>query len=412
MITEAIFELISFISQTSISQSLWFIYYIELPLGILMIYTLAYRAIVSERILKTKSRLFSPSSDKVSVIILGNGNIDQIQGLLYSLSKQSHEHIETIMIGHGVSDAVKGSYRNLKQKGWINDLHFLDENISSEACLNYALNFCTGEYVLTLDHHTRSVDAEAIKIMLDHLRADDSLGAIAGQIDFEANTFEKHLYRLANRTADISIYVRSYLGIWAGNPSSLVLYRKVLLHRVGGWDVHTASYGAIGLKLSKIGYHVTFDPRVRSQSKGFIPIRSQSFLRAFDKYIGMLLPKSDFSFKMMIQVVLEIFAQYFFDLLWLIFVIGLIISSSAILPFLIGMIYLFYVLYLAVIWSLYSLIVAKDRESMVTLLYLPIFALSYGVVSRLKRLVSYFVATLYRIVDLIKSNMIVFKTDH
>lgn len=198
--------------------------------------------------------------NKISVLMTTFNQEKFIEDSINSICKQSYQNWEMIIIDNGSTDNTKKKlikYKNKKIKKF-----FLKKNIGRTRCLNYGLNFCTGEYIAILDSDDIAYK-NRFKIQLNFFNNNKNISLVGSdyqKIDENNQILEKK--KIKNFTRDLLF--KNTLA------HSSVIFKKNLIKEIGIYPkkfIYSQDYafylkviknheiGFIKKKLVKIRFH-------------------------------------------------------------------------------------------------------------------------------------------------------------
>jgi cellulose synthase/poly-beta-1,6-N-acetylglucosamine synthase-like glycosyltransferase len=117
---------------------------------------------------------------KVSMIIAGHNEADSVERCVRSLREQSRPPDEIIVVSDGSTDRMREKLRALMHRGLIDQAHCTDLRAGKSAGANLAWRFASGDILVNVDCDC-SFDRDAIKNLIAPF-GDKRVGAVCGNI--------------------------------------------------------------------------------------------------------------------------------------------------------------------------------------------------------------------------------------
>lgn len=273
----------------------------------------------------------------VSILIPGRNEGENFYKLLTSLSEQTYQNFEIIIVNDGSTDQSELIGRDLERAGLI-DLFISNGCRGGKAsAANLALRFARGEYIVHLDADC-SFDKDAIENSILPFFYNSKIGAVGGNILIR-NYRENILTALQSmeyiHAFSIGRIVASELNIYMIVSGAFGTFRKDILQRFGGWDIGPGLDGDLTVKIRKLGYRIHFEPsaicetHVPSTVKGLTRQRlrwDKSLIRfRLRKHRDIFLPNSAFNIFNFLALFSDLLLGFAINFKWLIFVGGIIL---------------------------------------------------------------------------------------
>ncbi|HKK47264.1 MAG TPA: glycosyltransferase [Balneolaceae bacterium] len=277
----------------------------------------------------------------VSIIIPGRDEGENYYQLVSSLSEQTYQNFEIIIIDDGSDDYTPIVGRQLERSGRISMFLRNEERGGKASAANLALQYCKGEYVIHLDADC-SFNRDAIEQILIPFYENDKIGAVGGNLQVRNDTeslcttlqaIEYLIYIFVGRT------VASSLGILRIVSGAFGAFRIEVLDRIKGWDVGPGLDGDLTLKIRKLGYKVHFEPNAVALTHAPETFKklakqrirwSRSLVRfRMRKHSSLLKPTKNFNLLNFLTVAENILFDVVLNVMWYIYMIDIAIHFSA-----------------------------------------------------------------------------------
>ncbi len=384
----------------------WYFFLLEVPryllfdLVVVVLFSLK-RLWNSDTYQAANNQLFA-ENPLISIIVPGKNEGRHIPKLVQSLTEQTYQNFQLIIVDDGSDDNTPIICRKLEKEGKI-DLFLRNEERGGKAsAANLALRFAKGKYIVHLDADT-SFDRDAIEKILTPFYTDSEVGAVGGNVKVRNSKeaviagFQAVEYL---QTITMGRMVASYLGIYKIVSGAFGAFRRDLVERVGGWDIGPGLDGDITVKIRKMGYRIVFEPRAVSLTNVPTSIKklsnqrfrwSRSMVRfRLRKHADIFVPDQNFQFRNFFSSVENLFYNVVLDALWFYYVIRLAINNPDIIFLMIVMKMFLYGMSNFVQVILVSLMSERGRQEIKLLMYIPFMSIYDGYYLRLVRTIAYF----------------------
>lgn len=402
---DSIFTFLDRYSWEMIVATFWFFFIIEVPrYYILDIFVIAYWKIRHKHFRRqhdeARLMLFS-SMPFVTILVPGKNEGEHIFKLANSLSEQTYTNFEIIIVDDGSDDFTPEICRDLERQGRINRYLRNDERGGKASAANMGLHYTKGKYIIHLDADS-SLDRNAIEEILIPFYIDPKIKAVGGCVkvrnkDKNICTSMQALEYL--ETIMVGRVVTSTLGIYRTVSGAFGAFETEVIRQVGGWDIGPGLDGDITQKFRKSGAKIYFAPLavcLTNAPTSFFALRNQrlrwskSLIRfRVRKHIDVLLPTQNFNFSNFFSNLENIIFNLAFDVTWLIYVIGIIVTNKS---FILELLFLKFCI--MTIFSLISFLVVmavteRRREEFSLIILVPFMTFYTGMYLRVVRIQAY-----------------------
>lgn len=331
----------------------------------------------------------------VSVIVPGKNEGKHIYKLVKSMSEQTYQNFEIIVVDDGSDDQTATIGRSLERSGLISLFIRNEVRGGKASAANVALRFAKGKYVLHLDADS-SFDRDAIEKILLPFYMIDNLAAVGGNLEVRnadtniCTTLQAIEYL---KTITIGRMVTSYLGIYSIISGAFGMFRKDVLDKLNGWDIGPGLDGDITLKIRKMGYKVHFEPTAngKTNAPATFKVLSKQRLRwnksivrfRMRKHINIFFPNYNFNFMNFWASADNIFYTVIVNFIWYINAFDMVMNFSDKILYI--MIINFFLFTSANIFQfLVAVLMADERSKKMKLFpYLPLMPFYNGYYMRL-----------------------------
>lgn len=163
------FDWISTLSFSSIVNTYWFLFFIEMP----RYYILEY-LVIGNRLMKRnqidKEKEYAKyflyrENPLISILVPGKNEGKHIFKMVNSLAEQTYRNYEIIVVDDGSDDDTKLICNDLYRAGYITHYLRLDTRGGKAAASNYGAQMAKGKYIVCLDADS-SLDRDALEKIL------------------------------------------------------------------------------------------------------------------------------------------------------------------------------------------------------------------------------------------------------
>lgn len=321
----------------------WYFFFLEVPRYILFeVVVLAVFVLNGKQrrkkheMARNKLHLDNPL---ISIIVPGKNEGKHIYKLVKSLSEQTWQNFELIIIDDGSTDNTPMICSNLYEQGMI-DMYLRNKQRGGKAsAANFGLRYTKGKYIVHLDADC-SMDRKAIEEIILPFYLDSKVKAVGGNVKVR-NSDENILTSCQGLeylfTISVGRIVTSFLGIYKVVSGAFGAFDSEVVKSLGGWDIGPGLDGDITVKIRKRGYQIAFaDRAVCLTSVPNTPWKltkqrlrwSKSLVRfRLRKHADLLLPQGNFNFLNFFASFENIFFNLVMDYLWFFYIISLLITN-------------------------------------------------------------------------------------
>lgn len=398
------YKFVSSMEQETFINFFWYFLFIELFRYVIFDFIVVARRKIQRkkyesRKAEARNKLFS-EKPLISVIAPGKNEGANIGKLSDSLSEQTYQNFELIVVDDGSDDNSKELCTKLLKEGKIDQ--FLSNPIrgGKASAANAAMMFVKGKYVVHLDADSY-LAKDGLETIIIPFYENEKIGAVGG--DIRVNNIENTLATALQgveymKTITLGRLVASELNIMRIISGAYGAFRTDVLRKIGGWDVGPGLDGDITVKFRKIGWKVVFEESSVCYTNSpllFIKLAKQRFrwdrsLVRFRlrKHANVYLPESNFNFATFITLADGVLYNFVFNYLWWIYIFGLLIMAPKNLDYILVTNYFLYMFsnfaqFSIIIWAVGVKSFRKKDWSLI--LFLPLMPLYSGMFLRLVR---------------------------
>jgi len=197
----------------------------------------------------------------VSVLLVGFNEGEALQRTVRSLTEQTHQKLELILVDDGSVDRMREIGWALRRRGELDRV--VSTGIRGAPPLGYARH----DLVSIVDIDT-TFDRDAFEQLIAPM-ADPQVGAVAGNLAVRnAGTTLMARFQAIEYITSIALGRRftAALGILSIVSGAFGVFRKQALRQAGGWDVGPGEDADITDKLRRAGWAVAFAPHAWSMT--------------------------------------------------------------------------------------------------------------------------------------------------
>ena len=346
----------------------------------------------------------------ISVIVPGKNEGPNIHKLSLSLSEQTYNNYELIIVDDGSDDDTALICKDLLKKGIIDKFISNPDRGGKASAANTALKFTKGKLIVHLDADSH-LAKNSIETILLPFYMYDNVGAVGG--DVRVNNIEKSLAtRLQGieylKSISMGRFVASELDMMRLISGAYGAFRADVLERLGGWDVGPGLDGDITLKIRKLGYKVLFN--IESVCYTNAPFKfkvlakqrfrwDRSIVRfRLRKHLNILF-NSNFEWSLRLSIFDNIFYNFAFDFFWFLYLVNIIFFYTDLLAFAFISNYLLYVTMNYVKFFLIIFFIGHTfrKKDFSLLLYIPAIPIYTGIFLRLVRIYAHVMELLFKV---------------
>ncbi len=385
----------------------WFLFMIEIPryylLDILVLLNRFFRRNLRMRKEElARMRLFT-EAPFVSIVAPGKNEGKHIHKLTQSLGEQTYRNFEIVIVDDGSDDDTRIICNSLLKNGLIDKFYSANERGGKASAANLSLMNSQAEFIIHLDADS-SLDRNAIEEILLPFYINDNVGGVGGTIkvrnaDVSLATKMQALEYI--ESIMLGRLVTSELGIYRIISGAFGAFRKDVLDQVGNWDIGPGLDGDLTQKIRKSGYRTVFAHKAvcltnaPTKFKNLYKQRlrwSKSLVRfRLRKHINVMDPRqSNFSIINFITNVDNLMFNFFFDIVWVIYLINIIVGNvSNVVDILVIKLILSSLLSF-VSFSLSMSVSERWREEFPMIFYMPLQTIYSGYFLRITRVIASF----------------------
>lgn len=322
----------------------WFLFFIEFPRYYLTDFLVAiyHGATFNSRRKKRNAARYQLYLEKPLVTILAPGKNEgsNIYKLVKSLSEQTYQNYEIIIVDDGSDDTTPQIARDLLKRGYIHKFLRMVERGGKASAANAGVYHATGKYIVHLDCDS-SLDRDAIEKVLLPFYMDRRIKAVGGcvKVRNSDSTLCTSMQALEyKRSIQVGRMVTSHLGIYHIISGAFGAFEAETLREVGGWDIGPGLDGDITQKFRKAGHKVSFAhdaicmTSVPEKWSALFKQRkrwSKSLIRfRVRKHRDILWSNKNFSFSNMISNMDNILFDCVFNYVWLFYMFQLVLANT------------------------------------------------------------------------------------
>lgn len=322
----------------------WFLFFIEFPRYYLTDFLVAiyHGATFNSRRKKRNAARYRLYLEKPLVTILAPGKNEgsNIYKLVKSLSEQTYQNYEIIIVDDGSDDTTPQIARDLLKRGYIHKFFRMVERGGKASAANAGVHHATGKYIVHLDCDS-SLDRDAIEKVLLPFYMDRRIKAVGGCVKVRNadRTLCTSMQALEyKRSIQVGRMVTSHLGIYHIISGAFGAFEAETLREVGGWDIGPGLDGDITQKFRKAGHKVSFAhdaicmTSVPEKWSALFKQRkrwSKSLIRfRVRKHRDILWSNRNFSFSNMISNMDNILFDCIFNYVWLFYMFQLVLANT------------------------------------------------------------------------------------
>ncbi len=329
---------------TGMISTFWFLLFIEFPRYYATDFAVAaYHGLTfNSRRKKRDAARYELYLERPLVTILAPGKNEgaQIYKLVTSLSEQTYQNFEIIIVDDGSDDTTPQICRDLLKRGFIHKYFRMVERGGKASAANCGVDHATGKYIVHLDCDS-SLDRDAIEKILLPFYMDRRIKAVGGCVkvrnsDATLCTSMQALEYL--RSIQVGRMVTSRLGIYHIISGAFGAFDAEALREVGSWDIGPGLDGDLTQKFRKAGHKVWFAEdaicmtNVPEKWRVLFKQRkrwSKSLIRfRVRKHKDIMWSNRNFSFSNLISNMDNILFDCVFNYVWLFYMFQLIFANT------------------------------------------------------------------------------------
>lgn len=329
---------------TGMIATFWFLLFVEFPryYATDILVAIYHGLTFNQRRKRREAARYALYLEKPLVTILAPGKNEgqQIYKLVTSLSEQTYQNYEIIIVDDGSDDTTPQICRDLLKRGFIHKYFRMVERGGKASAANYGVAHATGKYIVHLDCDS-SLDRNAIERVLLPFYIDRKIKAVGGCV--KVRNSDKTLCTSMQaleyiRSIQIGRMVTSRLGIYHIISGAFGAFDAETLREVGAWDIGPGLDGDITQKIRKSGHKVWFAEdaicmtNVPEKWHALFKQRkrwSKSLIRfRIRKHRDILWSNRNFSFSNMISNLDNILFDCVFNYVWLFYMFQIVLSNT------------------------------------------------------------------------------------
>jgi poly-beta-1,6-N-acetyl-D-glucosamine synthase len=214
----------------------------------------------------------------ISVVVAGHNAAQEIQRTLASLSQQSRQRIQVIVVNDGSTDDTDRICRRLQQQGRIDSYIPLRTRGGKAAAVNAGLGLARFPLFLVTDADT-TFDRDALARAAAAF-VDPRVGVVGGNLRVRNKDAS-----LATRVQQINYgfsitlgrIVKDALGFYFVASGAFGMYRTRAVRAIGGWDVGPGEDGDVLTRLRLAGWRARFEHRATAMTD--VPVSFMALAR-------------------------------------------------------------------------------------------------------------------------------------
>jgi cellulose synthase/poly-beta-1,6-N-acetylglucosamine synthase-like glycosyltransferase len=203
----------------------------------------------------------------VSVLLVGFNEGEALQRTVRSLTEQTHQKLELILVDDGSVDRMREIGWALRRRGELDRVVSTGIRGGKSSAINMGLGYARHDLVSIVDIDT-TFDRDAFEQLIAPM-ADPQVGAVAGNLAVRnAGTTLMARFQAIEYITSIALGRRftAALGILSIVSGAFGVFRKQALRQAGGWDVGPGEDADITDKLRRAGWAVAFAPHAWSMT--------------------------------------------------------------------------------------------------------------------------------------------------
>ncbi|MFI3239190.1 MAG: glycosyltransferase [Bacteroidales bacterium] len=385
----------------------WFLFFIEIPryylldLGVL-IYRRIVKGVREKTEITAKIELYT-KNPFVSIIVPGKNEGKHIYKLTQSLKEQSYKNFEIVIVDDGSDDNTKEICNSLKKSGLIDKFYSVNERGGKASAANLALVENKSDIVVHLDADS-SLDIDAIEQILLPFYTHKNVGAVGGTVKVR-NSEESFATIMQSmeylESIQLGRTVTSEINGFRTISGAFGAFRSDVLTQVGKWDIGPGLDGDITQKIRKSGFRVVFNPKavcLTNVPNSFQKLYKQR-LRWSKSLVRFRLRKhanvlnvryANFRLSNFLTNIDNLMFNFFFDILWIVYLITFIANDAYSLLDLILLKFLITIPLGFISFFMSMSISERWREEFKMIIFTPLQALYSGYFLRITRIIATF----------------------
>lgn len=386
-------------------STFWFLFIIEFPRYYLLDIITALRHVFLHKSIRRRNAvartMLYTEMPLVSILAPGKNEGKHIYKLVESLSEQTYQNFEIIIVDDGSDDATPIICNDLQRAGFITKFFRLNLGGGKACAANFAAAHASGKYIVHLDADS-SLDRDAIEKILLPFYFDRNIKGVGGCIKVR-NAHESLCSTLQAleylKTIMVGRMGSNMLGIYHIISGAFGAFETEAIRQVGCWDIGPGLDGDITQKLRKAGYKVWFAHDAvcmtnvpTSWAKLFKQRKrwSKSLVRfRIRKHRDILWSDRNFSFLNMLSNMENILYDFAFNYVWFFYIIMLFFMNVDKLWEIIVIGYLIRMAFAIIAFGVILIITERPREEAKLFPYVFITTFYTGYFLRITRLIAH-----------------------
>lgn len=281
---------------------------------------------------------FKKENPLVSIIVPGKNEGKHIFKLVKSLSEQTYQNYELIIIDDGSDDNTPIICKSLLKNGLIDQFYRNDVRGGKASAANLGLRFTKGKFIIHLDADC-SYDNDAVEKIILPFYYNKDIGGVGGNV--MVRNYKESLVTTLQaveyfNSVGIGRIVTSQFGIYRIISGAFGAFRADVMDKIQGWDIGPGLDGDITVKIRKSGYKIHFAPEavcLTSVPNTFKKLAKQryrwdkSLIRfRLRKHRDVLFPTQGFSLINFISFFENILYNLILNFKWYFYAIDLVIN--------------------------------------------------------------------------------------
>ena len=157
---------LSTLSLSSILNTYWFLFFIEMPRYYLLEYLVIFNRLTNRNKIEKEKEVarfyLYRENPLISILVPGKNEGKHIFKMVNSLAEQTYRNYEIIVVDDGSDDHTKLICTDLYRAGYITHYLRLDDRGGKAAASNYGAQMAKGKYIVCLDADS-SLDRDALE---------------------------------------------------------------------------------------------------------------------------------------------------------------------------------------------------------------------------------------------------------
>lgn len=392
---------INSLSLSSIINTYWFLFFIEMPRYYLLEYIVI--GVMLFRYKRTKKEkevakfFLRRENPLVSILVPGKNEGKHIYKLVMTLREQTYQNYELIIVDDGSDDNTPIICRDLVKAGYLKHYFRLETRGGKAAASNYGANMARGKYIVCLDADS-SLDRDAIENILVPFYLDSKVKAVGGCVKVRnyKETICTSLQALEYlKRIQVGRTVTSELGIYHIISGAFGAFERKTIKEVGFWDIGPGLDGDITQKVRKAGYKVAFAGDAICMTN--VPTKwfklykqrirwSRSLVRfRIRKHADILLPNRNWTILNWLSNMESIMYDCVLNFLWIFYIIRLAVTFNTHIIEVLALGYFIRLCFAQLSFLLVMMVTERKKEEMFLYRFTPLMSPYTGYFLRIAR---------------------------